>query len=958
MLATASADFQEPQFMDPRFLKLLTSRTCEGSGNAFAGVDKLLDALPPLARSDGPSTIVYPDPQKSVDPRWITAANAPRALLQADRDEPVVSLDVAPTVVPSGSGAAPAMAPQGAVVPLVPARAAAPVAALSSGSSAAGVAATAALAPGAAPITPPSDAASSPDSEPSPADTPFTVAQADQASPIPAPAQVPSAAPSDSGSPAASPSPKPTNIPIPPVPLGAGPVELIPPQPSASPAITPYPLPTETPNASASGPVFLVRPSGTPSPLTPKSGPPGAGGPATPAPPAAAPVPTLGPNEIVTIADHFIGSSDRRQPADLVGNVHVFFVEGQIVGDRAHWDGQHTLVVQGHTYLVNRRQDSILYGDKIIFDTDTRRATLLNGQGETIEGVAQGKLHYISRTLNATSDGVTHGEHASFTTCENPHAGYHVEARTIDITPGDKLVARKVVVFLGPTAIFYLPLLIIPLLQIEDNRREVSFLPLIGYDQAEGYFIKARIGFGTSNNYYGYYRVEYFTKRGLGLGYQAYIGAKDARRYTTIDGYTIDDRTQGARETNLNIQDIETFSRTLRAQFSVQYQSDYGPNLTLPAQVNITGSIIHQAGISTENLTFSRSQQGTLSDNINFGLLDTLTLGKYIQEQINLAYSRFLSAATTASDTLHIQSLTHWTTKGADYTLTYDKTDYSANPFGYDTVPQLQIIPHLTMGGFKYVPQIQLTLGEYSEPENHFSTSRFQGEFDENYYAKVLGSSDFTASYDLTQDYYGTGDAKAFQQQDASLNTPLGSHFVNSLTYNEQNISGPANVPFQLLDQLQPDSHSAQENIRFYNKNVYSLTLSTGTDFDRQAQPVNYQLNLQPSPRSYIVIGGFFSPGSGNGFGTSNVQAITPFGRDTTLELTTNVDWKNHERLEDKNIFLNRIIDNCYNLQFAYNQDLKSFNFNIIILAFPGQGSGFGLGGGNTSQIIPQGLTF
>ncbi len=748
-----------------------------------------------------------------------------------------------------------------------------------------------------------------------------------------------------------------TLLPVPPVPA-AGPQQIIPPtaRPTGSPTVSPVPLPSAAATSNADQPVFLVRPSGTPSPLPLIGGPQQPGASPSPTESGATPKPTLQPYQIVTIADRIVGSTDQQKPSDLYGNVHLFYIEGQIVGDRAHFDGDHTITLRGHTYLVNRSADSILYADQIVFDLHTRRATLLNGRGESIEGVAQGKLHFAAEELTTRADGVAHGEHANFTTCENPHAGYHVEARTIDVTPGDKLVARKAVVFLGPLAIFYLPLLVIPLRGVDDPRRQASFLPLVGYDDTEGAWIKLRIGFAPSSTYYGYYRVEYFTKRGLGLGYDAYIGAKDAHRYTTIDAYTIDDHVQEARLTNVNIQDTENFSRTLRGQFGVNYEGDFGPNLSLPASLDITGSVIHQTGtLSTENLTFSRFLQGTLSDNLNLGFIDTINLNQYIQQQINLTYARF-NSPISASDTFQIDLNTHAFTKAADYNFTYDKTDYSSDPFGYDRVPELQIVPHLTFGGFKYAPQLQFTLGEYAEPQNHFSTSRFQGQFNEAFYAKVFGNSDFTANYNLTQDYYGTGDEKAYDQQNASLSTPIGDHLVNSVTYNEQHPIGPSDVPFQLLDNLSPGAHSAQDVIRFYNKDVYSFSLSAGTQFDRMAQPVSYQLNYKPSARSYIVLGGYFTPGPGQGFGTTNVQAITPLGKDTTLEFTTNVDWMNHEQLEDKNIYLSQIVANCYQLQLSYNQDLKQFNFQVVILAFPSQGAGFGIGGSQSNSIIPQAL--
>ena len=179
------------------------------------------------------------------------------------------------------------------------------------------------------------------------------------------------------------------------------------------------------------------------------------------------------------------------------------------------------------------------------------------------------------------------------------------------------------------------------------SRRQTSFIPVVGYDAVEGFYIKARIGFGATETYYGYYRVEYFTKRGLGLGYVAYIGAKDAHRYTTIDSYTISDRIQQARQTNVNIADTETFSKRVRAQFGANYNGDFGPTLALPASLNVTGSIVHQGNASTENVTFSRFLQGTLSDNLNLAFIDSLTLSPSLQQQVNLTYSKFNSPTST-----------------------------------------------------------------------------------------------------------------------------------------------------------------------------------------------------------------------------------------------------------------------------------------------------------------------
>ncbi len=772
------------------------------------------------------------------------------------------------------------------------------------------------------------------------------------------------------------PTPLPSGTPLVPIPPVSpdGPGQLLPPtpRPTGTGTPSPVPLPSTAATVSASAPIPIVRSSGSPSPLPAVNASPqltpSAGGPASTAPsgapspeataPGATPVPTLGPYQVVTVADHVDGYTERTKPYDLDGNVHIFYVDGQVVGDHAHWDGDHTLTMSGHTYLVNRNSDAILYADKIRFDTNTRQATLINGAGESTEGVAQGKLHYTAQQLTTNTAGVSHGDRASFTTCERPHAGYHVEARSIDVTPGDKLVARKAVVFLGPLAIFYLPLLIIPLRSLQDPRRRVSsFVPVLGYSQIEGFYVKARIAFSPSDTYYGYYTVEYYTKRGLKLGYTAVALAQNGRRSLSVDANTISDHIQNERQTNLNVQETENFSNRLRGQFGLDYVGDYGASISLPASTSITGSLIRQGNGSTENLTFSRFVQGDLQNDLNLGFVDAIVLSPALGQQLNFTYSSF-NSAFSKSDIFHVNTITHLSSKFADYNLTYDKTDYSSNPNGYDRLPELQIMPHIDYGGFKYGPQLQFAIGDYTEPQNHFNTGRAQAVINESYYAKVLGTSDLSANYTLTQDYYGTGDEKAFDQQNAALTTPLGTHVVNAVTYNEQHPIGPPDVPFQLFDRLLPGSHSAQDVLRLFNRDIYSLSLATGTNFNRQAQPINYQFSIRPSVRSYVTLGGFYSPGPGNGFYTTNVQAITPFGLDTTLELSTNVDWKNKGRFENKNIYLTRTVDQCYNLQFSYNEDLKQFNLNVVILAFPGQSAGFGFGGNQPSGIIPQNFAF
>ncbi|MGH7708077.1 MAG: hypothetical protein ACREM6_09170 [Vulcanimicrobiaceae bacterium] len=779
-------------------------------------------------------------------------------------------------------------------------------------------------------------------------------AEVAQTTATPEPSIAPTASPTPIPTPTATPAAPTPNPPAAP----AGPVQLIPPTTATSP---PPPLPTPTPTPSAaSGPVYIAPPAGSPPPIVPKGATPTpspAGGVPSAAPsPAASPsaFPTLGPDEIAIRADRGDRLPNPGHPADLDGHVAIYYQEGVIAGEHAHFDGDHTWTLTGHPYLVNKEQTGVLYADRILFDTNTRKATLEDGRGETTQGVERGEIYYTAQTLTSTQ-ATTHGVNATFSTCEHPRGGYHIQSKTLDITPGDKLVARHNLLFLGAAAIFYIPLIVIPLKNRNLGlRRRPAFIPELGYDKAEGFFIKARVGFGTSDHYYGYYRIDFYSKRGLGLGYNGTFTQRNNKRAATLDFYTIDDHIINQRQTNFNLQDTENFSQRLRGQFGINYTGDYGAGITIPPAYNITGSLSHIGVHSSEGLTFARFIQGSQSNDTNLGFIDQLQLSPTLQQGINLSYTDFSSAFSTSS-TFHLNTLTHLFTRRADYNLTIDKTD-SSSPSGYDKVPELQILPHFLFPGIFRTLQTQVTLGNYTEPVNHFSTSRADFNFIYPLLFHVLGDSALSTNLTLRQDLYGTGDEKAQVTQQATLTTPVGNHIVNAITYNEQNPIGPSIVPFQLLDHLPNGYKQAAEVFRLFNGNVYALTLSTATQFNRQAQPVEYQISSHPSPRSTVNLGGAFVPGPGNGFFATNVQVISPFGFATDIAFTTNIDWKNKGRLENKTLYYHKIIGGCYEFRIGYNQDLKQVNVTVDLLAFPSYGANFGIG--NAGPILPGSLAY
>jgi hypothetical protein len=743
-----------------------------------------------------------------------------------------------------------------------------------------------------------------------------------------------------------------------------GPQELVPAPATPAPgSATPPPLISPTPLPNGSGPpVFIYTqtapPSSTPIPnVTPSSGPivPPVASPSPSPPPGAEELP---PNTYAILGDKLSGTNKPGEPFDLDGHVNIFYADGVLGGDHAHYDGQRYIDITGHTFVRNRAGDTTLYADAVRFDTSTQKATLIHGRGESTNGVEHGKIHFAGSQMVTDRDGVTHIDHSFLTTCENPRAGYHIESKTLDIYPGDKAVGRANVVYLGALAVLYLPILVISLAeQQQGTRKQPGFLPLVGYDAVEGFYIKARIGFSPSDYYYGYYRIEEYTRIGLGLGYVGTIRRKDGRRQTDINFFTQKNKQDGSQSSNFQLTDQEAFSRTTRGQFGINYTGDYGPLVNLPPQYDITAAVDHGTPKGdTQNYSFQRQTSGTESSTNDYGFTDHHVFSQNFTNDTTISYTTSESQGFGTQDTLHFETLTHYSSSSYDYDLTYDHYDANSTSYNVEKEPELEIRPHNPLFPHETLVPItaQYLIGIYEDPTVPLQTSRGQVQLQLGPALAHFLDSDFSAQVTVQQDAYGTGDLKANITQQATLTTPIWGHILNTISYDETHANGPLAEPFKVLDVLGDATKQANDVLRLYNDDIYSVSLTATTFFNREAQAVGYEVTLRPSPRSTLELGGDFTPGPGSGFDRTNVQIATPFGYASDLQFAAYIDWKNHGRLEDKNIYYRHVIGDCYEIRIAYNEDTKQVTATVDLLAFPSAQANFGIGQSSLSSIIPQ----
>jgi hypothetical protein len=470
------------------------------------------------------------------------------------------------------------------------------------------------------------------------------------------------------------------------------------------------------------------------------------------------------------------------------------------------------------------------------------------------------------------------------------------------------------------------------------------------------------VPFGRDQYYYGYYIINYYTKAGLGLGYVGFYASKKGRRTVSINFYGMNSALEG-KTYNLAAQEQENFSQHLRGNFQYGYQSNYGALTNVPPNETLSGAIVHQTTKTSQNYSYNFNSVGSQSSSDSFSFTDTRQFNQALNQAVSLSLSDSSSnyGVSSTNHTAEFDYLMHYTTAGADYQMEYQKT-FAQDPYGIDKIPEFQVRPFDFFQHFFIPLSAQLTAGEYSEPTSLLATWRADaGLVIGPELAHVLGS-DVQATVDVDQYAYGTGDLKATVQQDLSITTPIGKHVVNSITYDEANYNGPALVPFQYLDQQPTDNlKNLQDLVRFFNDDVYTVSVGFSTDFQGQpyqwtGQPVSYQITARPSARSLVLLSGSFIPGPGEGFESTNLQLSTPFGRDAALQFVTDVQWKGPEFFANKILYYTRTIGNCYQVQVLYSEASRAINVGLNLLSFPNQTATFAIG--QPGSIVPTTFNF
>ncbi len=254
------------------------------------------------------------------------------------------------------------------------------------------------------------------------------------------------------------------------------------------------------------------------------------------------------------------------------GNVSIDYEGSRLTADKITvFMKQKTALAEGNVTLT---QEGATYkGQRAEYDY-ARKVGTVTGMAATIEPGLHGK----AKQVEIVSEGHYRMKDAYFTTCDpcNDNPFYRVQAKSIDIYPGKKVVVKNALILVKGIPVFFVPVYVQPLVNFD--RFPVQLVP--GKNSEWGPFLLSRwryeLADSPSLQSKGNIQADYRIKRGVGVGVENfYKGDKIGRGAARV--YYADDHdapplgeTKGRYRGQLRHQVPLTPDTTLTAEFNKQ----------------------------------------------------------------------------------------------------------------------------------------------------------------------------------------------------------------------------------------------------------------------------------------------------------------------------------------------------------------------------------------------------
>src|SRR6266567_4443258 len=198
--------------------------------------------------------------------------------------------------------------------------------------------------------------------------------------------------------------------------------------------------------------------------------------------------------------------------------------------------------------------------DSGVYNIDTKQVHAINART-----VSQ---PYFLNGQNVTeiSDNAYLIQNGTFTTHDAPNPDFHLRAQTIRVYEGDRVIFRNVTFYVGKVPVFWWPYV------YQSLNDAFSFTISPAYLSSWGPSLLTQLTFPITDHITGRLRLDYFGRRGLGVGFDPTIDyGKDDNSWARLKTFYIQDQNPQLNQTGVPRQNVPTG----RYRLSLQDQTNF-----------------------------------------------------------------------------------------------------------------------------------------------------------------------------------------------------------------------------------------------------------------------------------------------------------------------------------------------------------------------------------------------
>jgi lipopolysaccharide assembly outer membrane protein LptD (OstA) len=546
-----------------------------------------------------------------------------------------------------------------------------------------------------------------------------------------------------------------------------------------------------------------------------------------------------------------------RQVVYARGNVVVESEELTLYADEAFLELE-TSEVDARGNVVLEAAGQRVTAAHLTYNFRTRQGSLDAAETRWRDPLVRDPVHLRSRRMDGNPEQRLCLSDAEVTTCDldDPGAPYKLAAREVLYVPQDRIVMRDVSLYLFGAKVLTLPFFVLFLRE----PRQTRILPLVGYSEEEGFFVKVTTTYFLSEEHAGFVYTDWMERIGVGGGFE--------HRWTYGRGqgsyfaYLLQNRKVSGQDLRLRLQHRHDFGGGLAAGVFVdEFQRRAGDGTaTRSAYWSLDGLYVDPVQSGNVFAAYSVSEtQGAASSSLSVLSQYSRTFGTQLAARLQVPFTQNAGVGFTDLEAVPRLDLTY-TGQGyslqlvAEHRLDLDGEGYTGdNVFSVSRLPEMVYtgFPQpLRLGSVNLSLQVQGSVGRFVEflPAAQGLESLDAGRLD----TQVLLSGTHTFSpqtsaslqLSLRGSYYTTGDLRALVTGSLRVTQQLTRELVGGLTYSYKDSAG--RTPFQ-FDRDPFRLNNVQSDLTYQSPTLTASLLSSHDFITAKPGPLTLRVQWLPA---------------------------------------------------------------------------------------------------------------